>query len=88
MAAVCINQYNDEGINAAYAGKTIRPGHVQGGHIANRHTDYDLSMTYTEEQKLANLRTLANTKPRGSGGFKPVQLKTDLSISMFRQEVI
>ena len=88
MAAVCINQYNDEGINAAYAGKTIRPGHVQGGHIANRHTDYDLSMTYTEEQKLANLRTLANTTPRGSGGFKPVQLKTDLSISMFRQEVI
>jgi hypothetical protein len=88
IAAVCINQYNDEGIAAASAGKPIRSGHVQGGHIVNRHTDYDLSITYTEEQKLANLRTLLNTKPRGSGGFKPVQLRTDLSISMFKQEVI
>lgn len=88
IAAVCINQYNDEGITAAFAGKPIRSGHVQGGHIVNRHTDYDLSITYTEEQKLANLRSLLNTKPRGSAGFKPVQLRTDLSISMFKQEVI
>lgn len=88
IAAVCINQYNDDGINAAFAGKTIRPGHVQGGHIVTRHTDYDLSMTYTEEQKLAHLRTLANTKPRGSAGFKPIQLKIDLAVSLFKQEVV
>lgn len=88
LAALCVNQYNDAGIDAAFSGKTIRPGHIQGGHIVHRHTDYDLSMTYTEEQKLNGLRTLSNTKPRGSGGFKPVQLKVDLSVSLFKQEVV
>lgn len=86
-AALCVNQFNEQGIDAAYAGKTIKSGYVQGGHISNRHTDYDLSLTYTEEQKLANMRTLANTKTRGTEGFRPVQIRTDLSVSLFRQEV-
>ena len=88
LSALCVNQYNDAGIDAAFAGKPIRSGHIQGGHIVHRHTDYDLSITYTEEQELAGLRTLSNTKTRGSGGFKPVQLKVDLSVSMFKQEVV
>lgn len=87
MAAVCINQFNEQGIDAAYAGKTIKSGYVQGGHIVNRHTDYDLSLTYTEEQKLAGMRTLSNTKTRGTEGFKPVQLRVELSVSQFLQEV-
>lgn len=86
IAAVCINQYNDSGIEAAYAGKQIRSGHVQGGHIVQRHTDYDLSMTFTEEQELANVRMLSVTKKRGAKGFKNVMLQVDLSVSIFRQE--
>lgn len=87
IAAVCINQYNDKGIEAAYAGKPIRSGHVQGGHIVQRHTDYDLSMTFTEEQELAKVRMLSVSKRRGTAGFKNVMFSTDLSVSIFRQEL-
>lgn len=85
VSAVIINQYNDKGIDAAYAGKKIRSGHVQGGHIVQRHTDYDLSMTFTEEQELANVRCLSVSKRRGTAGFTNVLLQTDLSVSIFRQ---
>lgn len=87
MCAVCLNQYNDEGVKAALAGKMINPGHIQGGHIVHRHTDYDLSLTFTEDQFLAHVRNLQNSKTRGTGGFKPAVLRVDLSISMFKQEV-
>lgn len=87
MCAVCLNQYNDEGVKAALAGKMIGPGHIQGGHIVHRHTDYDLSITYTEEQRLAHLRNLQNSKTRGTAGFNPAILRVDLSVSIFRQEV-
>ena len=87
VSGICINQYNDKGIEAAYAGKTIRSGHVQGGHIVQRHTDYDLSMTYTEEQKLAKVRSLSTSKVRGTAGFANVLFRTDLSVSIFLQEL-
>lgn len=87
VAALCINQYNDKGIDAAYAGKPIRSGYVQGGHIVQRHTDYDLSMTFTEEQELAGVRMLSVSKRRGTAGFKNVLLSTDLAVSVFRQEL-
>lgn len=86
MHAVCINQYNDKGIDAAYAGKPIRSGYVQGGHISNRHTDYDLSITYTEEQKIGNYRALSVSKTRGTRGFANILFAVDLAVSEFRQE--
>lgn len=88
MCAVCLNQYNEDGIKAALAGKMIGPGHIQGGQIVHRHTDYDLSLTYTEEQRLARVRNLQNSKTRGSAGFNPALLRVDLSVSIFRQEVM
>lgn len=87
ISSLCINQYNDKGIDAAYAGKPIRSGHVQGGHIVQRHTDYDLSMTFTEEQELAKVRMLSVSKRRGSAGFNNVLFSTDLSVSIFKQEL-
>jgi hypothetical protein len=87
VAALCINQYNDKGIEAAYAGKAIRSGYVQGGHIVQRHTDYDMHMTFTEEQELAGVRTLSTAGVRGAKGFRNVLLSTDLSVSIFRQEL-
>ena len=80
-----VNQYNDEGITAAYAGKPIRPGFVQGGHIVQRHADVDISMTMTDEQEAAGLRALTTTKNRGEAGFKNVLFEADLSVSIFRQ---
>lgn len=88
ISAICINQYNDKGIEAAYAGRPIRSGYVQGGHIVQRHTDYDLSMTFTEEQELANVRTLSVSKRRGTAGFKNVLFSCDLSVSLFKQELV
>ena len=87
VAAVCINQYNEKGIDAAFAGKPIRSGHVQGGHIVQRHTDYDISITYTEEQKLANVRIFQTSKTRGTPGFSNVLVSVDLAVSIFRQEL-
>lgn len=86
VGAVCINQYNESGIDAAYAGKPIKAGYIQGGHIVHRHTDYNLDLTYTEEQKLAGVRGLAQSKSRGAAGFRGVLLQTDLAVSIFRQE--
>lgn len=86
-AILCVNQYNDKGIDAAYAGKEIRPGMVQGGHITQRHTDYDLNMTYTEEQKLAGVRSLSAGMVRGAAGFNNALLSVDIAVSIFRQEL-
>lgn len=88
LAFLCINQFNDKGIDAAYAGKEIRPGMVQGGHIIQRHTDYDMNMTYTEEQKLAGVRGLSAGLVRGAAGFSGVLLSTDIAVSIFRQELV
>lgn len=88
IAALCINQYNDKGIDAAYAGKPIRSGYVQGGHIVTRHTDYDMHLTFTEEQKLAKVRSFSAESVRGAAGFSNVLLSTDLSVSIFRQELM
>lgn len=86
-AFLCINQYNDKGIDAAYAGKEIRSGMVQGGHIVQRHTDYDINMTFTEEQKIAGVRTLSAGLVRGAAGFNNVLMSIDASVSIFRQEL-
>lgn len=86
IPALMINQFNDAGIEAAESGRRIRPGMVQGGHEPGRYTDYDLNLTYTLEQKIAQARTLSSaTKTRGSQGFPDQLLSTDLAISMFRQ---
>lgn len=87
ISSICLNQYNDKGIENAYAGKQIRPGDVQGGHIVQRHTDYDLSMTMTEEQELSNVRCLSVTKKRAAKGFKNVLLSVDLAVSLFKQRL-
>lgn len=86
IAVLMINQFNDAGIDAALAGRYIKPGMVQGGHEPGRYTDYDLNLTCTPEQKVAGLRTLSTaTKTRGSKGFPDQLLDTDLAISVFRQ---
>ena len=85
IGVLILNQFNEKGIQAAYAGKKIMPGHVQAGQIVQRHSDYDLAMCMTEEQEIANMRTLSNVKRRSARGFQNVPFSTDLSVSIFRQ---
>ena len=85
IAVFIVNQFNEKGIQAAYAGKTILPGYIQGGQIATRHADYDLVMCMTEEQELAGMATLSTLKKRAAKGFKNTPIVRDLAVSIFRQ---
>lgn len=83
--ALCINQYNEEGIKAAENGKPIRAGMTEGGHCVFRYTDYDLNLTYTNEQKISSVRMLETGKTRGTPGFDKTMFKVDLAVSLFQQ---
>ena len=85
ICSVFVNQFNERGNDKALAGKNITVGDIHGGQSIQRHTDYDLSITYTEEQAAANLRMLSTTKTRAAKGFKFVPLSVDLSIARFTQ---
>ena len=80
-----VNQFNDKGVEASEQGKPILPGYTQGGFIASRQADYDLAMTMTQAQKLANLCMLSTVKERAAVGFKNQPLSRDLAVSIFRQ---
>lgn len=85
ICSVFLNQYNEKGNDAAFSGKPITVGMIHGGQSIQRHSDYDLAMTYTEEQEIAKMRMLSTTKVRSARGFKNVPLSVDLSISRFTQ---
>lgn len=85
VGAFVINQYNDEGIKANSMGKPIKPGMMEGGHIIQRHSDYDVAMTMTPEQELARQCMFSTVKKRSAAGFQNVPSQNDLSVSMFKQ---
>lgn len=86
FAALCLNQYNDKGIAKAEMGKHMSSGDVQGGHVVERETDYDMHLTYTEEQRIAGVRSFNTAKVRGASGFNDVLIGVDLSVSIFNQQ--
>lgn len=83
-----LNQFNADGVDASSKGKSIIAGHVQGGQIIERHSDFDLAMTRTPEQELAKIQMLSTVKQRSATGFKNVPLAVDLSVAYFRQTKI
>lgn len=85
IGALCLCQFSDEGVKASMAGKTITAGMVEGGHIIQRHSDYDIAMTMTEEQELARMRMLSTVKKRAATGFRNTPMRTDLAVSLFTQ---
>lgn len=85
IGAFVINQYNDEGIKANDMGKPIKPGMMEGGHIIQRHSDYDIAMTMTPEQELARMCMFSTVKKRSAKGFKNAPSQNDLSVSVFKQ---
>lgn len=85
IGALIVNQFNKDGVEAARMGKPIIAGHVEGGQIVERHADYEIAMTATEEQSLANTMMMSTVKVRAAKGFKNVPFNKDLSVSIFRQ---
>lgn len=85
IGGLIINQFNSDGIAASRAGKQITAGHVEGGQIVSRHSDYELAMTATDEQILANMCMISTVKVRAARGFKNVPVSMDLAVSIFRQ---
>ena len=85
IGVLLINQYTKEGIAKCLAGTPLAAGDIEGGQFAHRHSDYVLDMSYTQEQKAANMRGLAASKVRGASGFNLVLLMVDLSVSIFKQ---
>lgn len=85
IGVLALNQYTDEGNKAVAAGKSVLPGYMQGGQVVQRHSDYDIAMGMTEEQKIANMRTLSTVKVRAAKGFQMIPYVVDLAISIFRQ---
>ncbi len=85
IGVLALNQYTDEGNKAVLAGKPVLPGYMQGGQVVQRHSDYDIAMGMTEEQKIANMRTLSTVKVRAAKGFSMIPYIVDLSVSIFRQ---
>ena len=85
IGVLFVNQFNEKGVEAAEAGKTIHAGHVQGGQIIQRHSDFDWVMTMTEEEELAGIRSMSTVKKRSAKGFRNRPFSTDLAVSIFKQ---
>jgi hypothetical protein len=85
IGCLLINQFNGDGVAASLSGKTIHPGHIQGGQIIERHADASIVMTMTAEQELAGLRCISTDKQRAATPVKNLPLQTDLAVSIFRQ---
>jgi hypothetical protein len=85
ICAIFVNQFNDDGNKAADMGKPIMVGHIQGGQAVQRHSDYDIAITATQDQFAAKLRMISTTKVRAADGFHFVPLQTDLAIARYTQ---
>lgn len=85
ICSVFVNQYNEDGNKAADIGRPIIAGMIQGGQSIQRHSDFDVAITATQDQNAAKLRMMSTTKARAANGFTFVPLQTDLAISRFTQ---
>lgn len=83
---IMVNQFNDEGEAAALKGNEIMSGMCQGGRVVQRSTDYELNITYTEEQMAAERRCISTGyTSRSTKGFRRVPLQVEMEVSIFTQ---
>ena len=85
QAAFVLSQFNEKGIANASMGLPIDFGHIQGGQVIQRDSDWDASMTSTEEQAAANISVFSTTKVRKGEQVRGVIVDKDLSISRWTQ---
>lgn len=86
VASVIVNQYNKEGIRDNDAGKIPTFDGVQGGNTVSYYSDYVVAMTNTPEQELAHISLLSTMKKRAAAGFRAVEIRKDLAVSLFTQQ--
>lgn len=85
VCALCLQQFNEDGIKAAEKGADILAGMIQCGQVATRFADVELLLTGTAEQMKAGVRLLTLNKSR-DGVRGKVLLRAELDVGMFIQE--
>lgn len=85
-AGIAVNQLNREGIAASKADKEITTEMGQGGIEVYRSTDFNLTISATQEMELQHKRRISQPKKRSSEGIGSVIVDVRLGISLFYQQ--
>ena len=84
-AALCISQFNQEGIDAGLNDKEITPGMAEGGIAVYKHSDQNLALSRTLTMKLQQKLKISQPKIRGTAGFGSAIIDTRLGFCYFYQ---
>lgn len=85
-AIITVSQFNQSGIDAGNADKTITTTMAQGGINVYRHTDYNIAMSYNTEMKAMNKRRFSQPKVRGTAGFGTFLCSVWMGVCLFKQD--
>ena len=85
-AGIAVNQLNREGIAASKADKEITTEMGQGGIEVYRSTDFNLTISATQEMELQQKRRISQPKKRSSEGIGSVIVDVRLGISLWYQQ--
>ena len=85
-SGIAVNQLNREGIEASKADKEITTDMAQGGLEVYRSTDFNLTLTCTNEMKLQHKRRISQPKTRSSEGQAPLIVDVRLGVCLFYQQ--
>lgn len=78
---IAVSQFNDKGIEAAKADKTITTNMAQGGIEVYRNTDQNIAISATKQMEATNKLRLSQPKKRGSRGWDTTVVDTSMGIS-------
>ena len=84
-SAVCISQFNKEGITAGNADKDITPDMAEGGIAVYKHSDQNLALSRTLTMKLQQKIKISQPKIRETAGFGSAVVDTRLGFCYFYQ---
>lgn len=82
---IAVAQFNDKGIEAGKADKTIETNHAEGGIAVYRNTDYNLAISMTEAMRAQQKRRFSQPKVRSTAGFGTFIADTRLGFCYFKQ---
>lgn len=85
-AGIAVNQLNRDGITASKANKEITTDMAQGGVEVYRSTDFNLTITATNEMELQNKRKIVQPKKRSSQGMGAILVDVRLGICLWYQQ--
>ena len=82
---IAVAQFNDKGIEAGKADKTIETNMAEGGIAVYRNTDYNLAISMTDAMKAQQKRRFSQPKVRSTLGFGTFIADTRLGFCYFKQ---